>query len=298
MLYKALPAHQRLRFDPMITGFNPADMYAVDHIRRVLETFPGVFTGIGEFTIHKEFVSSKLGAEIPSLYDPALDRIFAFAAEVGLVLLIHCDMDTPFPQPGAKPTFLAPMKALLRRHPRTTCIWAHVGLGRVIRPVQDHLRILDRMLKDPAFNHVHFDISWNELAKYLETTPTTAQRAAAIINRHPERFLFGTDELCPTDRAQYLNVYELYQPLWKLLDRGASEKVRKGNYERLFDRARKRVRAWEQERRLHPDGAHKDGRERARRAPLWEHPRGIHLNGHGAVANRKAAPAKKTDPSP
>jgi hypothetical protein len=29
----------------MITGFNPADMYAADHIRRVLKTFPGVFTG-------------------------------------------------------------------------------------------------------------------------------------------------------------------------------------------------------------------------------------------------------------
>ena len=43
----------------MITGFNPADMHAVDHIRRVLKTFPGVFTGIGEFSIHKEFVSSK-----------------------------------------------------------------------------------------------------------------------------------------------------------------------------------------------------------------------------------------------
>ena len=41
----------------MITGFNPADMYAADHIRRVLQTFPGVFSGIGEFTIHKEFVS-------------------------------------------------------------------------------------------------------------------------------------------------------------------------------------------------------------------------------------------------
>ena len=43
----------------MITGFNPADMYGVDHIRRVLKTFPGVFTGIGEFSIHKEFVSAE-----------------------------------------------------------------------------------------------------------------------------------------------------------------------------------------------------------------------------------------------
>ena len=34
----------------MITGFNPADMYAAKHIERVLRTFPGVFTGIGERT--------------------------------------------------------------------------------------------------------------------------------------------------------------------------------------------------------------------------------------------------------
>jgi len=58
--YKSLPKEQEARFDPMITGFNPADMYAADHIRRVLQTFPGVFSGIGEFTIHKEFVSSKV----------------------------------------------------------------------------------------------------------------------------------------------------------------------------------------------------------------------------------------------
>ena len=59
MAYKSLTKEEQARFDPMITGFNPTDMYATDHIKRVLQTFPGVFTGIGEFTIHKEFVSSK-----------------------------------------------------------------------------------------------------------------------------------------------------------------------------------------------------------------------------------------------
>ena len=37
--YQSLPTAQQVRLDPMITGFNPADMYAVDHIRRVLELF-------------------------------------------------------------------------------------------------------------------------------------------------------------------------------------------------------------------------------------------------------------------
>src|SRR4029079_5333846 len=44
-VYQAVPKEQQARLDPMITGFNPTDMYGVDHIRRVLELFPGVFSG-------------------------------------------------------------------------------------------------------------------------------------------------------------------------------------------------------------------------------------------------------------
>ncbi|MBO0720441.1 MAG: amidohydrolase, partial [Blastocatellia bacterium] len=33
MAYKSLPKEQQMRFDPMITGFNPTDMYAADHVR-------------------------------------------------------------------------------------------------------------------------------------------------------------------------------------------------------------------------------------------------------------------------
>ncbi len=62
--YLGLSEEERARFEPMITGFNPADMYAADHIRRVLQTFPGVFSGIGEFTIHKEFVSAKVAGDV------------------------------------------------------------------------------------------------------------------------------------------------------------------------------------------------------------------------------------------
>jgi hypothetical protein len=75
MAYRSLTPEQRARFDPMIIGFNPADMYAADHIRRVLTTFPGVFSGIGEFTIHKEFVSAKTAGGAASLTDPALDHV-------------------------------------------------------------------------------------------------------------------------------------------------------------------------------------------------------------------------------
>jgi hypothetical protein len=254
-VYQALPKEAQARFDPMITGFNPADMYGVDHIRRVLRAFPGVFTGIGEFSIHKEFVSAKIPGETASLTNPALDRILQFAAESGLVVILHNDIDMPFAKTDAEPVYLTQMKALLRRHPKTTIIWAHTGLGRIVRPVQvsaeaaerspTHLEIVEAMLTDPAFTHVSFDISWDEVAKYAVASPETTARVAAIFNRYPDRFLFGTDTVAPAGPAPYYAVFDMWTPVWRLLKPETSLKVRKGNYERIFDEGRRRVRAWE-----------------------------------------------------
>ncbi len=204
-----------------------------------------MFSGIGEFTIHKEFVSSKVAGEIASLQDPALDRILDFAAEAGLVVLIHNDIDVPFPKPGAPPAYLEQMRALLARHPKTTVIWAHVGLGRVIRPVRDHAAIAEAILSDPAYAHVYFDISWSEVAKYLTASKDSLKISADLINRFPDRFLFGTDEVAPKNSEQYESVYRQYAQLFGLLNERASHQLRIGNYVRLFDEARRRVRAWE-----------------------------------------------------
>jgi predicted TIM-barrel fold metal-dependent hydrolase len=247
MAYRSLPKEEQARLDPMITGFNPADMYAADHIRRVLETFPGVFTGIGEFTIHKEFVSAKIAGETASLTNPALDRILDFCGEVGLVVILHNDVDMPFPKPDQEPYQIIQLRDLFKRHPKTTIIWAHVGLGRVVRPVKDQIGLVARALSNPELSHLHLDISWDETAKYMVATPETLQATADLINRHPDRFLFGTDEVAPQEQTKYLKVYDLYAPLFAKLTPEASEKVRKGNYERLFDQARLRVRAWEKE---------------------------------------------------
>jgi hypothetical protein len=250
-VYLSLSPEQQKRFDPMITGFNPTDMYAADHIRRVLLTFPGVFSGIGEFTIHKEFVSSKVAGEVASLLDPALERVLDFAGEAGLVAILHSDIDIPFPKAGAPPAYLDQMKALLRKHPATTVIWAHTGVGRVIRPVAHHTTVIEDILRDPAFKHVYFDISWDLVARYVVESEESVKLTAGSMNRFPDRFLFGTDEVSPRTPEQYFKVFGIYEPLWKLLSPEASEKVRKGNYERIFDAARTRVRAWERSKGVH-----------------------------------------------
>jgi hypothetical protein len=255
MAYRGLPKAQQERLDPMITGFNPADMYAADHIRRVLQTFPGVFTGIGEFSIHKEFVSSKVAGETASLTNPALDRVLDLASESGLVVILHSDIDMPFAKTDAEPVYLSQMKALLARHAGAAIVWAHTGLGRVVHPAQvsavaaerspRHVEILEAMLSDPALAHVHFDISWDEVAKYAVATPETAARVAALINTYPDRFLFGTDTVAPSGPAPYYAVFDLWAPVFRSLTPEASLKLRKGNYQRIFDAGRHKVRAWE-----------------------------------------------------
>jgi hypothetical protein len=103
-VYRSLSPAEQTRFDPMITDFNPADMYGVDHIRRVLEVFPGVFTGIGEFSIHKatqfEIVESIVaGPELRHVnFDISWDEVAKYAiaskesiARVARMLNTHPD---------------------------------------------------------------------------------------------------------------------------------------------------------------------------------------------------------------
>ncbi len=101
-----------------------------------------------------------------------------------MVVILHSDIDVPFAKTNAEPVYLTQMKALLRRHPKTTIIWAHTGLGRVVRPTQvaasegsterppNHLEIIEAMLDDPTLRHVYFDISWTR----WPSTPSLRQR--------------------------------------------------------------------------------------------------------------------------
>jgi hypothetical protein len=254
-VYRALGPAEQARFDPMITGFNPADMYGVDHIRRVLQVFPGVFTGIGEFSIHKEFVSSKVAGETASLTNPALDRVLDFAAESGLVVILHNDIDMPFAKTDAEPVYLTQTKDVLRRHRNASIIWAHTGLGRIVHPVRvsaetaerdpNYIGVVEAMLMDPTLAHVNFDISWDEVAKYAVASPQATARVATVLNRYPDRFLFGTDTVAPASAAAYFAVFDMWAPVFQQLTPDASLKVRKGNYERIFNDGRRRVREWE-----------------------------------------------------
>lgn len=247
--YRKLTPEQQQRFDPMIIGFNPTDRYAVDHIRRCLLMYPGVFSGIGEFSINKEFVSAKIAGGKASLRDQALHDILSFAAESGLVVLLHTDISTIISPLKEKPAFFDDLKEALRRHKDAVIIWAHTGLGRAVKPTRDHVRLLRELIEDPALGHVSVDISWDLVARYVTENKQSLAEWSELINAHPDRFLLGTDAVAPKNQDALLKTYRDYAPLWKRLDAKAAELVKKGNYERIFDAAAGKVRAWEAKNR-------------------------------------------------
>lgn len=217
--YERLSEAEKVRLDPMITAFNPMDRYAAQQIKRVLLTFPGVFSGIGEFTIHKEIVSNKLAGDmikeitptnIPpdvhdegkmTLYSPALTDIFNTAAETGLVALIHNDIYEVDVEPDGKVIkksfeqhYVTGMKYVCKASPDAKVIWAHTGLGRFVDPLPDHLKIVSGVLD--ACPNWSVDVSW-DLVQQLIVNPKphmpTLDEWVRFIIKYQDRVLWGTD---------------------------------------------------------------------------------------------------------
>ena len=61
----------------------------------------------------------------------------------------------------------------------------------------------------------------------------------------PPRLDFPLFFIVTSTEADYLKTYKLYEPLFAKLTPEAKHLLLKGNYERIFDEARIRVRKWE-----------------------------------------------------
>jgi predicted TIM-barrel fold metal-dependent hydrolase len=226
MDYLKLSEADKARLDPMIVGFNPMDQYGVNHIKRLLILFPGVFTGIGEFSVHKELVGDKIdddltranmapGEALPpdatdssrnTLYNPSLKTIFDFAAEAGLIVNLHSDVYPARVTYDGKVISMAPeapytpgMKRLCKESPNTTVYWAHTGLGRFVKPAPDHLRQVSEILD--ACPNWYADLSWDLVQKYMvEPKPgmPSLDDWANFVIKYQDRLLWGSDTVIYT----------------------------------------------------------------------------------------------------
>ncbi len=261
--FLALPDGERKRVDPLMSAFNLKDAHAGEYIKKMVQLYPGVWSGFGEIHFKKQEFSEKIAGGPPSLYSPSIDAIFDVIGEMGAVAVVHCDHDTPYnlalqSDSAAKamifhgkaptPQYLGPFKAFLKKHPNVSMVWAHfMGNGRGVLPYPDHWKNLEAMLADPDFKHVSIDLSWGPvIAPYFIDTPEHLKMTADLVRKYPDRFLYGSDQGATSDWNNVQKSYAVWAPLWKELGPQLTQQVAKENYTRLFDQSRKNIRAWEQ----------------------------------------------------
>jgi hypothetical protein len=249
--YQRLTAGQKKRLDPMITGLHLGDMHSSTYLLEKLHQHPGVFTGVGEITVHKEAVEELFAGDRQANLDgnaAPLMKLLETCGPIGMPVVLHCDVDVPGADPLEKPTYLDAIRRLLSDPSvaGTTIVWAHAGgLGRFVNAPAGHLQALRAMLADSRFRHVHIDLSWSVVAERLVEDRQTLQAWIQLINDYPRRFLYGSDALAPLDGARWNQTYMKYQELLNGLAPACRQLVCMGNYERVFVAARRKVRAFE-----------------------------------------------------
>ncbi len=190
---KKLPAEQRRRFHPFLSGFNPNDKNSAAHIQRMLDFDPGLWQGIGEvFTRHDDLTALTAG-DTPRANNEAMTKVYHLAAENDLPVMLHSNITS---KRERNPLYLAEIEEPLRNHPHTRFIWAHAGTSAEIHRHQTRLEFLlptlTRLLE--SYPNLYIDLSWSLLTPYLldkqgNPDPVWLQ----LVERFPERFMLGSD---------------------------------------------------------------------------------------------------------
>jgi hypothetical protein len=249
--YRQLPADARKRLDPMVTGLHIGDMHSSTYLLQKLHDYPGVFTGVGEITVHKEVVeqlfAGKRQANLDANVAP-LCKLLETCGGIGMPVVLHCDITSPLAKPGDAPAYLAGLQRLFTDPAvsATTIVWAHAGgLGRFVDAPDGHRAALGAMLADSRYDHVRIDLSWLVVAEKLVASSESMAQWVELIEAFPTRFLYGSDALAPKDPASWGQTYAKYQALMPLLSPACRTRVCLGNYLDVFVAARKKVRAFE-----------------------------------------------------
>lgn len=257
--YLALTKEQQLRFDPMVTGLVLGDMRCSESLIGKLNRNPGVFTGVGEITVYKEWVQEKVGLSLQADMTSracALIKLMNTCGVIGMPVVLHCDVDVmPWDMKLAAPLHFDNICNFLgnKNCKDTTIIWAHAGgIGKYSRIGLGHLERLRSVLKNPNLSHVSFDLSWDTVAKQLtmdtkETAPDPKkiEELIALLDDYPSRFLFGSDSLSPNDMSAWQSTEIIYKAVFDNVKPETAHAVKLGNYERMIVGARHTVRLYE-----------------------------------------------------
>lgn len=225
---KGLPADQRHRFHPFLSGFNPNDKNADAHIRRMLELDPGLWQGIGEVFTRHDDLTALIDGDTPRANNEAMSRVYHLAAEYDLPVMLHSNITS---KRERNPLYLQEVEEPLRNHPHVRFIWAHGGTSKEIHRHQTRLDFLHdtlaRLLAD--YPNLYIDLSWTMHDPYLlDANGKPRANWLKLVERFPDRFMLGSDVV---GRFNGLGGYlKVYEPFLDALPEAVARKVARDNF--------------------------------------------------------------------
>ena len=157
----------------------------------------GYYRGVGEFHVHGRAADT-----------PVLKEIVDFAVAKGLVLHAHSDDEA--------------IEILFRHNPKARVIWAHTGFGLSLARVEEMLK------KYPAL--------WGELSyrSGVADAQSLSPEWKALFQRHPTRFLLGSDTWVNERWSSYPQIMGGYRRVLGELPRDVAEQVAWKNAAGIF----------------------------------------------------------------
>lgn len=228
---RATPAQQK-RLHPFICGINGNDMLALDHVKRMIQLYPGLWKGIGEIFSHHDLVSWTTYGEIPRPDAEAYNMVYKFAAKYKMPVNIHSNITSSASASSPQPLFAGQMENAVQSNPETTFIWAHVGISNSLHV--DGLPELAAKLLD-QYSNLNFDISWlvydNEIAK----EGTLDSGWLALLEKYSDRFMIGSDFVGHFKPVEsYRKEIRKYDLLLNALPATAAVRIAHDNFLRLL----------------------------------------------------------------
>ncbi len=200
----ALPPKKRSRIHPFICCFNPTDRNAIDHVKRMIEWYPGLWEGIGEVLTRHNYLSHMIGGEQARADHPALDPVYKLAAEKNIPVNLHSDIGSPWLN---EPIYLQEVENALKKHGRTHFFWAHGGFARNMQ-IKGVVDIYRRLLK--TYPNLSIDMAGSFFGPIVIPEGKVNKEMIDLIEEFPDRFTLGTDRIGDFGKEYQKRVVQTY----------------------------------------------------------------------------------------
>jgi hypothetical protein len=178
------------RLHPFACGFNGNDQASLDYLKILLQSYPGVFQGIGEIFGHHDSLGSQIIGKAPNPASSGFKLLYSFAGKYHMPVLIHSNITTR--TKTDKLLYLEQMENILQSYPETMFIWAHIGISRDI-----YVKNLSHVFESQLAKHsnLYVDISWFAWEGEINKDGKLDSTWKDMIIKYPTRFMIGTDSV-------------------------------------------------------------------------------------------------------